>query len=621
MKIKCSNCDKTLNVKDELSGKKIKCPACKALLTIPVIKKKKAAPKPDEDLLAPSDNICPNCDIEMEEGSAVCTSCGFNIKTGKKMKTRSSQRKKKKRSGGGYNPSPVPGAAKGGVVSAALRKIVRLAVIAAMAYFGFYAVMHGYKKFTSKYGISSSSPIGIEKEIEKSLKQMKFELSKKPARMLPVIKSKNKVQTYLEKRKGGMAMWGESLNMVVDKEDNIEALWGNYMTPSDTQIGANRTRVNTFLHGFWKQTGCGEPKFKRSKVGRGAFSTSYETSIIKKENFIAAWVKSEGSYGPAREAIVFIRKDVATADLVKQAQQGMMFTSSSSSSKKKKTSKSKSKTTKKTTNRKTASKKAPVKQPAAKTEASGASLVMVKKQPLTEYQKKLLEKRNNNEIGFRELTSKAFKEESRAYFLKKIVDQEDKIIKAALTIIKVKHDTAKKEEEERQKKLQEEIKKLSSKKDEKSKKELADLNIKFEKVKREGKERIEKIEKEYVDYDIKRTALNSFVKDLKAKCIGNLKQLGLGLALYSSSTYYGKLPEKLEDLMNSKSRILERKEAFYCPVTGKMYTYFFIPKDKKIHRDQIFCHDSCVHPDGGAILYRDGHVEFKSRSDFGKVRR
>ena len=52
IEVSCAECDKELRVKDELAGKKIKCPGCAAVIAVPNgterSKSIKAKPSPDE---------------------------------------------------------------------------------------------------------------------------------------------------------------------------------------------------------------------------------------------------------------------------------------------------------------------------------------------------------------------------------------------------------------------------------------------------------------------------------------------------------------------------------------------------------------------------------------------
>jgi hypothetical protein len=99
-KFGCKQCGKTYKWKPEFAGKKVKC-KCGYVMTAPakVETAAAAADEPDLDALydladagqaaaaaAPAMVRCPACTGEMEPGTQVCPSCGFNLKTGKRAK-------------------------------------------------------------------------------------------------------------------------------------------------------------------------------------------------------------------------------------------------------------------------------------------------------------------------------------------------------------------------------------------------------------------------------------------------------------------------------------------------------------------------------------------------------
>lgn len=100
----CGSCNSTFNARNELAGKRVKCPKCKEGMVIPAASKAKpvaaakAAPKvvdPMEALLAEANidqvssggPICPDCGVNINPGVIICVDCGFNLETGKRMKT------------------------------------------------------------------------------------------------------------------------------------------------------------------------------------------------------------------------------------------------------------------------------------------------------------------------------------------------------------------------------------------------------------------------------------------------------------------------------------------------------------------------------------------------------
>jgi len=104
----CGSCTSTFNARDELAGKRVKCPKCKepmvigqkkkrapAATTAPA-RKKKTVVDPMEALLAEANvgtstgqegPICPDCAAFVSAGAVICVECGFNLETGKKLRT------------------------------------------------------------------------------------------------------------------------------------------------------------------------------------------------------------------------------------------------------------------------------------------------------------------------------------------------------------------------------------------------------------------------------------------------------------------------------------------------------------------------------------------------------
>ncbi len=107
IKVKCGSCDAGFKAKDELAGRRVKCPKCKEPLTIPsappkrVAKPVPAAPaaahNPLLDLLDEQNvqsagsggPMCENCAADLEPGAFICMECGFNHQTGKRLQTES----------------------------------------------------------------------------------------------------------------------------------------------------------------------------------------------------------------------------------------------------------------------------------------------------------------------------------------------------------------------------------------------------------------------------------------------------------------------------------------------------------------------------------------------------
>lgn len=100
IKVQCGSCSSSFQVKDELAGRRVKCPKCKDPLTIgkPAAMRgaapAAAAHNPLLDLLDEQNvrsvargPVCENCGIELQPGAVVCIECGFNHETGESLRT------------------------------------------------------------------------------------------------------------------------------------------------------------------------------------------------------------------------------------------------------------------------------------------------------------------------------------------------------------------------------------------------------------------------------------------------------------------------------------------------------------------------------------------------------
>jgi len=101
----CGSCKGTFNARDELAGKRVKCPKCKERMVIPAAKsapvsaasasRARQAVDPMEALLNEANidqvssggPICPDCGVEINAGAVICVDCGFNLETGKRLRT------------------------------------------------------------------------------------------------------------------------------------------------------------------------------------------------------------------------------------------------------------------------------------------------------------------------------------------------------------------------------------------------------------------------------------------------------------------------------------------------------------------------------------------------------
>ena len=100
IKVQCGKCRAGFQAKDELAGRRVKCPKCKEPLLI-----KAAVPARQPAAAAASHNplldlldeqnvrslargpVCENCGAELLPNAVVCVGCGLNLETGEQLKT------------------------------------------------------------------------------------------------------------------------------------------------------------------------------------------------------------------------------------------------------------------------------------------------------------------------------------------------------------------------------------------------------------------------------------------------------------------------------------------------------------------------------------------------------
>ncbi len=97
IKVACQ-CGKQFAAKDELAGKRVKCPQCSAVLTIPQATSGAAAPRAptsrrvselmDDAGLRSGVVRCPGCGAEMGGAAVICVMCGYDTRVGRRLKTR-----------------------------------------------------------------------------------------------------------------------------------------------------------------------------------------------------------------------------------------------------------------------------------------------------------------------------------------------------------------------------------------------------------------------------------------------------------------------------------------------------------------------------------------------------
>ncbi len=93
IKVACE-CGQQFAARDELAGKRVKCPKCGAVLTIPQpVADAKGAHKQhlsellDDVGLRAGLRRCPGCRAELSEAAVICIMCGYDTRLGRRLKT------------------------------------------------------------------------------------------------------------------------------------------------------------------------------------------------------------------------------------------------------------------------------------------------------------------------------------------------------------------------------------------------------------------------------------------------------------------------------------------------------------------------------------------------------
>lgn len=89
-------CGKAISAPAKLAGKQVKCPGCGKPLTVPTGTAKSKDPNDLSDLLdeigydqEKTKDSCPECSATLTPNAVLCVACGYNLETGKKLKTKS----------------------------------------------------------------------------------------------------------------------------------------------------------------------------------------------------------------------------------------------------------------------------------------------------------------------------------------------------------------------------------------------------------------------------------------------------------------------------------------------------------------------------------------------------
>jgi hypothetical protein len=262
--IECPGCKKKYDVHNSFGARQVACD-CGAKFTLP------AAP-PEGDY-----QVCHACHELCSKDNVICTTCGFNFKTGGKIKA---VKKIKDDDDPGFW-------FKYGIL---IKKLVILTVLLLVG----FLIYHHY---TAKaFGISEKAPLGVYQVVNDFLGKLNFECKELPA---PAQYTECKMYRFYNAKqaKDSRGMIDESIFLIVNKDGIIQAAIGNYAIPN-AALAANGTIVSRFFGRLRDEVGVPEqPDFKSVQHGKGAFGWTENICNWTNQKVRICWSRVDNSQG------------------------------------------------------------------------------------------------------------------------------------------------------------------------------------------------------------------------------------------------------------------------------------------------------------------------------------
>ena len=89
IKFACPQCQQHIQAEAGYSGMEIACPSCGGRMLVPQLATAQSSPSPPVPPLAPAGTACPACGAALAPQAILCTQCGYNLRTGQRLPTRS----------------------------------------------------------------------------------------------------------------------------------------------------------------------------------------------------------------------------------------------------------------------------------------------------------------------------------------------------------------------------------------------------------------------------------------------------------------------------------------------------------------------------------------------------
>jgi len=264
--IQCPECQEQYELEESMEGKALAC-KCELKFLVPDMS------NPDS-----VEKICPGCEHSCEGSSILCTDCGYNFKTKKKVGASAVDLDEEDELDFFHKYFP----------------IIKLAVIVVVLLVVGIIV---YVSMTSKYyGISGSSPLGTFKEIEEHLlTNMRLQKSDMVGDTSEQFGVKAKIYRYKDKKlsEKTRGMLDEYAYIVVDSDGKICGVGGKFHTTSDAIPGTGSSKIRRFLRHFWNELELPKPEYKSITHGKGMFEWTEEVAEVNNESAKAKWSKTD----------------------------------------------------------------------------------------------------------------------------------------------------------------------------------------------------------------------------------------------------------------------------------------------------------------------------------------
>ena len=270
--IQCPECREKYRFENIHGGKSLAC-KCGKIFEIP------AASGDGTDI-----KQCPFCKTIEAADRVICIECGYNFKTGSKLKTLREDE---------HIDEHVP--VKPGIIPKLIPKIIPIAkfVVAPLVILILAYLIYG--AFTGKnYGISKSSPLGTLQKIESELTGSQIVKSPDTKPIPKEFGVEGKIYTFTDEalKKASKGFLAESISCAVDSQNRVVGISATFFPPGEG-VPTLGSKVYLRMRAYWqKEMEFGKnPQFVSKRIGEGRYSYNVDTAVEKNALVQAKWMK------------------------------------------------------------------------------------------------------------------------------------------------------------------------------------------------------------------------------------------------------------------------------------------------------------------------------------------